>query len=80
MVQPNPVQDVLTIPFNALDTFVNQIDVFDANGRLVLNECILANAQTNIQLDFGAFPAGAYTIKAIGKKGISTGRFMKIGK
>jgi hypothetical protein len=80
VVQPNPVQDVLTIPFNALDTFVNQIDVFDANGRLVLNECILANAQTNIQLDFGAFPAGAYTIKAIGKKGISTGRFMKIGK
>lgn len=80
MVQPNPVQDVLMIPFNALGTFANQVEVFDSNGRLVLHECILDNTQTNIQLDFGAFPAGAYTIKAIGKKGVSSGRFMKIGK
>lgn len=80
MVQPNPVQNVLSIPCSTLGVFIKQIEVFDANGRLVLHEINLANTKTNIQLDFGAFPSGIYTIKATGENGISTGRFMKIGK
>jgi len=80
LVQPNPVQNVLSIPCSKFGVFIEQIEVFDASGRLVLHEINLANTKTNIQLDFGAFPSGIYTIKATGENGISTGRFMKIGK
>jgi dienelactone hydrolase len=69
---PNPANDILKIQFYKS---ANQIQIFDARGKLVLTQEVLGNATTNINLN--TLSNGLYFCHAISAdKGISVQKFV----
>lgn len=56
-IYPNPVADVLTI---SNDTAISTIEVFDINGRRLLNEVVNTTSAT---INVSSFAAGTYFVK-----------------
>jgi PKD repeat protein len=58
-VFPNPVQDIMTVQANSI---INEIQVYNATGQLVINQTV--NAKT-ITVNTSGLTTGIYTLKAI---------------
>ena len=71
VMYPNPVDTSLTI--KAKDN-INGIDIYDIYGKLIYNEKIDA---TQYSIDFSAYAAGIYIVKASGEKGMKTQKVVK---
>lgn len=61
LVYPNPARDLLTINLKA-NSSVETIYLFDASGRLVMEEAV--NGRTKIELNFVPYGSGVYMLKA----------------
>lgn len=69
---PNPATDLLYVEL--ADNSINTINVYDATGRLVMNETV--NTKT-VQLNTAVLRRGVYFIELKGKDHIATSRFIK---
>jgi len=64
-VAPNPVSNLLTIKFDSASDYQNStIRLFDMNGRMVLENHLVINANNELQLDVQAIPTGIYILRA----------------
>ncbi|MFC2129512.1 GDSL-type esterase/lipase family protein [Bacteroidota bacterium] len=68
---PNPVGDLLHIES---DEGVSQINIFDINGRQIMN---LSQPQASMELDVSQLPKGIYVLKAYTNHGISIIKLVK---
>jgi hypothetical protein len=70
---PNPVQDAFTIQS---DIAIDQIQVFDAVGRIIQNIDPIGDTHT---IDMSAYPKGIYVVKVLNKRNdlIATERIVK---
>jgi len=75
-LSPNPVQDQCTVSFADPSFVMEQLTVYDANGRLVLNQ--KENSHTSI-IDVSSLKTGLYFVHIVSAKGKKiTKRFIKI--
>jgi hypothetical protein len=74
LVYPNPANDRITIVDNLSGTSV--IEIYDLQGRLVL-EVQNGGSDLSKTVDVSALVSGVYTIKTIGRNGLSVGHFLK---
>ena len=73
---PNPVSGQLSINSGALLS-ISQVRIFDAYGKMVLEQSYGANSETFL-LDVSGFPAGVYTVHITDALGLSEEeRFVK---
>ncbi len=70
MLFPSPVHDVLNIRANG--SFIGQVSVLDASGRIVLRTRVTASAA---RIDVSILPNGIYSVRL--DAGASIGRFVK---
>ncbi|MGO3183916.1 MAG: T9SS type A sorting domain-containing protein [Aequorivita sp.] len=68
LIYPNPASDLITISGN--NTIINNINVLDTTGKLVLKETNLNRKETN--LDVSQLQSGVYYIRLLTPKGIAT--------
>lgn len=60
-ISPNPVQSILNIDFTKAGTGKKTINIYDANGRLL----IVQSAERNVQINVKTLPSGIYPIKIL---------------
>ena len=75
-LSPNPADNYISITLSA-EKEVNNIEVFNMMGDVVLQINIVYPTQNKIALDIHHLPAGNYVIKAIGNNQITSGTFIK---
>jgi hypothetical protein len=68
---PNPVEDILTIS-RENSTAPARVEMFDINGRLVINQSLLSN-----QIDVSQLSSGIYTFKLISNNEVVTKKVYK---
>ena len=71
-IYPNPARNTLNI--NLSDLSANQINIFDATGRLVREMRIVNNNNT---IDISTFKRGLYYVQILTDEGIVTKKFIK---
>jgi hypothetical protein len=75
IVYPNPVQNTIQIAINEQGDQIQQVRVYDLNGRILLDESINAYLFT---YDVSELAAGVYVVEVMGKKGNRlTSKFVK---
>ena len=68
---PNPVEDILTIS-RENSTAPARVEIFDINGRLIINQSLLSN-----QIDVSQLSSGIYTFKLISNNEVVTKKVYK---
>ncbi|MCC7301056.1 MAG: T9SS type A sorting domain-containing protein [Bacteroidia bacterium] len=76
-VYPNPVTESLTVDASALGTDLLALEIYDVNGKLVMNTS-LRNI-SSLTLDVRMLPAGtySYTVRSTLGIGMGNGKFIK---
>jgi len=69
---PNPVQNILNIALS--NTVVEQVNIFDANGRLVRQ---IGNISNSMRIDVSSLNKGLYYLQIIGDQKLITKKFVK---
>lgn len=74
-ISPNPVQSVLNIELAKAGTGKKTINLYDANGRLLITESAESNAELNVK----QFTPGTYLVKVFDAEGrlLSTSKIIK---
>ena len=78
IVYPNPVQDELHIIYKP-DERLKQLEIFDVNGKVVLNRSISQWSQKQ-QIDVSKFRPGIYLCKLKSGSKYSIAKFVKLEK
>ncbi|MFN6379605.1 MAG: FG-GAP-like repeat-containing protein [Flavobacteriales bacterium] len=68
---PNPVEDVLTVSLEN-NNAPARVEIFDINGRLVINQTLQSN-----QIDVSQLSGGIYTVKLISNNEVATKKVYK---
>lgn len=76
-LHPNPASNRVLIILPENNVVVNQIQVFDLNGRIVLQKINPSPKDGFYQIDLKNFTSGFYFVKIGSDLGILTGRFIK---
>lgn len=79
-VFPNPVSDIVTIPFSVAATAEIKLEVYDLSGRLIkgLFKGILPEGEYQKTWDFRNFNEGTYILKMSDGKGSVTRKVIKL--
>ncbi len=75
MVSPNPARSF--IQFALPDTKIDNIEIFDSNGQIVVSKPISKLNQL-IEIDILHLPTGFYFLKVYSEKGAFAGKFVKL--
>jgi subtilisin family serine protease len=76
MVYPNPVSDQLTFALPQADTNL-QIDLFDANGKVIIRYYRNHDQNTIVKVDLSKQPAGVYFYRIINGDIVQQGKVIK---
>lgn len=72
---PNPVKGILNITLDGKIGEMCELKLFNAAGQSVLTKQLsLSDHSNSTQIDVSGYPAGIYTLRCIGKKGVATGK------
>lgn len=75
VVYPNPVQDILKVGINVQNLQIEQINIYDMGGRLVLSKEIRS---PSTQIDVSSLISGIYIIEVIDMNGkVSSKKFVR---
>lgn len=67
IVAPNPTSGDITLQFAGNDNREVQVQIFQLNGRMVLQQKVTPSKGINkLEMDLGAYPSGMYFIQIVG--------------
>ncbi len=70
---PSPTSDRLTVQFESLEEMAVTLQIFDFNGRLVLQQEILADKGVNLsEVDMTGLQAGTYSVQIASRDAVSS--------
>ena len=72
-ITPNPAEEIINLETDDDNTDIEQINIFDITGRIVLTHFTLS-----MPIDISTLEPGTYTLLAINKSGLNIGKFVKI--
>lgn len=72
-ITPNPAKEIINLETDDDNTDIEQINIFDITGRIVLTHFTLS-----MPIDISTLEPGTYTLLAINKSGLNIGKFVKI--
>jgi len=74
-IYPNPASDCIFIEDKGNDNSNTTINLYDINGRLILNRVFNKNENT-VKIDLNGYKAGIYLIEVGNEKGVSHSRLL----
>jgi hypothetical protein len=76
-VSPIPTTNLLNISFATLAKGSTQIKLYDAAGKLVLQQTLATNNTNTVVLDVAKYPAGVYFLSISNAQGVATAKVIK---